>query len=137
MAKKSKKISLLYLIGMALVVIGFCVPMFKGKLFGGTSNGFDFINFDNFGFVTIGALLIFVGAVVGLVFSFNIISKSDLVKLIALIVSIVGGVVLVIGFNQDRLYQTIAKGFLKTAYVGFYMIIVGWIVSLLGYIMKK
>ncbi len=137
MAKKSKKISLLYLIGTALVVIGFCIPMFKGKILGGTSNGFDFINLDNFGFVTIGALLIFIGAVAGLIFSFNFIRQADLVKLIALVASIVGGVVLVIGFNQDKIYQTIAKGFLKTAYVGFYMIIAGWIISLIGYITKK
>lgn len=135
MAKKSSKISLIYLIGMALSLIGFCVPMFKGKLIGKTWNGFKFINFDNFGFVTVGALLILIGIILGIVFS--LISVKDVLKLVALIVSIVGGIVLVIGFNQDKLYQAIAKGFLKCAYVGFYLLIVGWIVSIVGYVLKK
>lgn len=135
MAKKNSKISLIYLIGMILSLIGFCVPMFRGKLIGATWNGFKFINFDNFGFVTIGALLIFIGAVLGIVVSF--LSVKDIVKLVALLVAIVGGIVLVIGFNQDKIYQIIAKGFLKCAYIGFYMIIAGWIVSLAGYFLKK
>lgn len=135
MAKKSSKISLIYLIGMALSLIGFCVPMFKGKLLGTTWNGFKFINFDNFGFVTVGALLILIGIILGVVFS--LVSVKDVLKLVALIVSIVGGIVLVIGFNQDSIYQAIAKGFLKCAYVGFYLLIAGWIVSIIGYVLKK
>nr|DAU19778.1 MAG TPA: hypothetical protein [Caudoviricetes sp.] len=66
--------------------------MFKG-LFGSSANGFDFINFENGGFTTIGALLIFIGAVVGLAYAILPMLKIklpsvDLVKTIAIIVSV-------------------------------------------------
>ena len=49
MAKKGKAniLGYLYLVGLALVVIGFFCPMFKaGPL---EPNGWDFLNFENFG----------------------------------------------------------------------------------------
>ena len=92
MAKKGS-LPLIYLIGMALVVIGFICPVFD---FGIKENGFDFINFDNFGFKTIGALLIIAGAVLGLVFCFVGGKNSGMLKLVGLLVSIVGGIVLII-----------------------------------------
>ena len=68
MAKKKKSMGMLYLIGMILVVVGFFLPMFKaGPL---EPNGLDFLDFDNFGFVTIGGLLIIIGAVLGVVLNF-------------------------------------------------------------------
>ena len=139
MGKKSSSLSLIYLIGMALVVIGFIVPMFKFTFgpFSGTKNGFNFIDFDHFGFVTIGALLIFVGACLGVVFSLAPVGSKDLLKLICLVASIAGGIVLVVGFTQDSLYKLGGKQLLKAAYIGFYMIIVGWVVGLAGYITKK
>ena len=45
MGKSNKALDNLYLIGMALVVIGFILPMFK--VLGQTPNGFKFINFKN------------------------------------------------------------------------------------------
>ena len=55
MGKKSS-LPLIYLIGMALVAIGFFCPMFKG-LFGSSANGFDFIsNAKEGGFVAIGSI---------------------------------------------------------------------------------
>ncbi len=133
MAKKKSSTGMLYLIGMALVVIGFFLPMFKGAL--GSPNGWDFLNFKDFGFVTIGGLLILVGAVLGVLVGLNVIKGSSL-KLIALVVSIVGGVVLFIGFNDNKLYQFIAKGFLKHAYIGFYVVLAGWVAALVGYFSK-
>lgn len=132
--KKVNVISYLYLIGMAITTIGFCCPMFKGP-FG--SNGFKFINFENSGFVTIGALLIFIGAVVGLAYAvlpmLGIkLPSSDLVKTVAVIASIAGGIVLVIGFQDNAIYKAIAKGFLKNATYGFYMVVVGWVLALVG-----
>ena len=63
MAKKKSSNGMFYLFGMALVVIGFFLPMFKaGPL---EPNGWDFLNFKEFGFVTIGGLLILIGAVLG------------------------------------------------------------------------
>ena len=63
--KKINVLSYLYLIGLTVVAIGFCCPMFKG-IFGTSANGFKFINFDNSVFVSIGALMIFLGSICGL-----------------------------------------------------------------------
>ena len=87
MEKKNGIMSNLYLIGMALVVIGFILPMFK---------------------------------VLG--------------QLAALAVSIIGAIVLIIGFNDNVVYKAIGKGLIKHAYVGFYCIIVGWVAGILGYL---
>ena len=134
MGKKVSALSYLYLIGMALAVIGFCCPMFSGA-FGASSNGFKFINFDNSGFVTIGALLIFVGAVAGILACF--VKPLSGLKLIFLIASIAGGVILVIGFmTNGGIYKAIGKGLLKHAAVGFYLVIAGWIVALIGALKK-
>lgn len=140
MAKKGNKLSLLYLIGMALVVVGFICPMFQISFFGlgsASSNGFDFINFDNFGFTTIGAMLIFAGAVLGLVFCFVGGKNSGMLKLVGLIATIAGGVVLILGYSDNMFSKGIGKFFIDIATYGFYMIIIGWIVALVGWVTKK
>ena len=134
MAKKWS-LPLIYLIGMALVVIGFICPMFD--LFIGTLNGFDFINFKEFGITTIGALLIIAGAVLGLVFCFVGGKNSGMLKLVGLLVSIAGGVVLIIGYSDNMFSRGIGKFFVDVATYGFYMILAGWIVGVVGYVMKK
>lgn len=136
MAKKGKAniLGYLYLVGLALVVIGFFCPMFKAGPI--EPNGWDFLNFENFGFVTVGGLLILVGAAAGIIFSFVGGKNSDLLKLVCLIVSIVGGIVLVIGFNDNRLYSAIGKEILKYAYIGFYLVVGGWVVALIGHFTK-
>lgn len=126
----------LYLLGMLITTIGFCCPMFKG-FFGSGANGFNFINFENGEFVTIGALLIFIGAVVGLAYAvlpmLGIkLPSSDLVKTVAVIASIAGGIVLVICFQDNA----ISKAILKNATYGSYMIIVGWVLALVGNLKK-
>ena len=133
MAKKGS-LPLIYLIGMALVVIGFICPVFD---FGIKENGFDFINFDNFGFKTIGALLIIAGAVLGLVFCFVGGKNSGMLKLVGLLVSIVGGIVLIIGYSDNMFSKGIGKFLINNATYGFYMILAGWIVGVVGYVMKK
>ncbi len=138
MAKKNSLMEYIYVVGMALVVVGFCCPMFSAL--GVSSNGFKFINFKNSSFVTIGALLIFIGAVAGIGFNFISIKgiDSDTLKFIALIASIVGGVILVIGFTTGGgAYKLLGKGLLKNAAVGFYLVIVGWRVALLGKFISK
>ena len=134
MGKKSS-LPLIYLIGVALVAVGFCLPMFKGAL--ASYNGFKFINFKEFGWVTISALLIFCGAVAGIVFCFVGGKSASLIKLVCIIVSIVGGVILFIKFNDNFLTKAIGKGILKHAYIGFYMVIVGWVLGLVGAITNK
>lgn len=135
MGKKKMSLGILYLVGMALVAVGFCCPMFKG-VFGSTANGFKFINFDNSSFVTIGALLIFVGAIAGVALSFVKAKNGNMLKFLALVLTIAGGIILVIGFNQSKAYKVLAKGFLKNAYIGFYMILVGWVVAIVGKLSK-
>ena len=128
MAKKRDVFGFLYLIGMALVVVGFCCPMIKG-LFGSSANGFKFINFDRFGFVTIGAILIFAGAVAGVVASF--IPNLGALKILFLICSIAGGIILVVGFmTNGGIYKMGGKLLLKNATWGFYLACAGWIIAL-------
>ena len=135
MGKKSS-LPLIYLIGMALVAIGFCVPMFKGL--GIKTNGFDYMSFKNFGWTTIAALLIFCGAVLGVLFCFISAGKStSLLRLICVIASIAGGVILFIKFNDNFMTKAIGKGFLKHAFIGLYMILVGWVLGLVGAITNK
>jgi len=134
MGKKSS-LPLIYLIGVLLVAIGFCVPMFKGL--GIKTNGFDYMNFKNFGLTTIAALLIFCGAVLGVVFCFVGGKNTSMLKLVCIIISIVGGVILIIKFNDNWLTKQIGKGFIKHAYIGFYMIIVGWVLGLVGAVTNK
>ncbi|MBP3743687.1 MAG: hypothetical protein J6J00_11955 [Treponema sp.] len=136
MGKKVNLMSWLYCCGMLITAIGFCCPMIKG-LFGSSANGFDFIkNIEDGGFVAIGALLIFVGAVAGIVAQF--VPQLKGLKLIFLLVSIAGGVILVIGFlTNGGIYKAIGKQLLKRALFGFYLVIVGWIVACVGYFSKK
>lgn len=133
MAKKGFNLSI-YLIGMAVTVIGFCLPMFK--IFGSNGkNGFGFINFDNSGFVTIGALLIIIGAVAGIVVS--LLGKGDQFEWIALAVSVLGGIILVIGFNDNGIYKAIGKALVKNSTIGFWMVVAGWVVAAVGKVLKK
>ena len=134
--KKVNVLSYLYIIGMALVVIGFCCPMFKG-IFGPSANGFKFINFDNSVFVSIGALMIFLGAVGGIVVKFLPKLSKNKLDFLCLLISIAGGVVLLIGFTTNGgIYKAIGKAFLKNAIAGFYMIVIGWVVAIVGYFSK-
>lgn len=134
MSKKTS-LSLVYLIGMALVVIGFICPIFKGTF--SSWNGFDFINFknDKINFVTLGAFLIIAGAVAGIVFS--LIKNEKTLKAIALIASVVGLVVLYLGCSDSKIYSIIAKQFIKIATYGFYLIIAGWVVAAAGLLTDK
>ena len=136
MGKKKSSVNFLYLIGMALAVTGFCCPMFKG-LFGSSANGFKFINFDNGGFTTIGAIVLFAGAVAGLVWELLPLlgvklPASGLVKLIAVLALVVGVVILIVGFTQSKFYSAIAKHLLKNAMYGFYVLAAGIVLALIG-----
>ena len=133
MGKKVSIMSYLYLIGMALVVIGFCCPMFSGFL--GSANGFKFINFDNSGFVTIGALLIIAGAIAGVVACF--VPQLSGLKLIFALCVLAGAIVLVIGFTTNGgIYKAIGKNIIKHATVGFYLVVVGIVAAVVGALKK-
>ena len=119
---------------MAITAVGFCCHMFSGAL-GSSKNGFGFINFNNSGFVTIGALLIIIGAVAGIVVS--LLGKGDQLEWICLAVSILGGIILVIGFNDNGIYKAIGKNLVKHATIGFWAIVAGWVVAIVGKVLKK
>jgi len=125
---------MIYLIGMALVAIGFILPMFKGL--GMSANGFDFINLNNFNATTIAALLVFGGALVGIAFCFIGSGNVDMIKLVALIISIAGGILIVLTYNKNGLSRMVGKGFWKQATYGSYMILAGWIVAVVGWLKK-
>ena len=135
MGKKSS-LPLIYLIGMALVAIGFFCPMFKG-LFGSSANGFDFIkNAKEGGFVAIGSILIIAGAIAGIVACF--IPQLKGLKLIFALCVLAGAVVLIIGFlTSGGIYKAIGKQFLKRAMVGFYLVVVGIVAAVFGAVSNK
>ena len=63
--------------------------------------------------------------------------NQDVLKLVFLIVSILGGVLLLIKYNDNWITKAIGKGFWKHAYYGTYMILAGWVVGLVGWVTKK
>ncbi len=137
MSKKNLGLlSNLYLVGSLLVAVGFCCPVFKMSKY---INGFKifgeaFNNSKNFSPLAFGVILIFIGAVFGIYLCFSNLKNMKMMKIIALAVSILGGIILCVYINDNAFYKVVAKSFLKHAFIGFYMIIVGWIVSIVGYI---
>ena len=134
MGKKSS-LPLIYLIGVLLVAIGFCCPMIKG-LFGSSANGFDFIkNAKEGGFVAIGSILIIAGAILGIVACF--VPQLKGLRLIFALVILAGAIILIIGFTTNgRIYKAIGKHLLKNALFGFYMVVAGMVLSIVGAIQK-
>jgi hypothetical protein len=59
-----------------------------------------------------------------------------MIKLIALIASIAGGVLIIVTYNKNFITQAIGRGFLNSATYGTYMILAGWIVGLVGWFKK-
>lgn len=153
MGKKSNsKVSLLYLLGTLATVIGFCLPITNGiaqgvaKLLGKTINGFSYIHFDNFGYSSFGALLIFLGSACGLAVSVvklikMRVSGSSFLMLFFLVMSICGGVILFF-IAKDGAFVKIfggknaIKAFFDVAAIGFYLIVGGWISAIVGYVTK-
>ena len=142
MGKKSLKLPSIYLIGMTLALIGFCVPMFRvaGKAMGKTlviwqANGFDlmkiFKNVDQTG-AFICAILIFAGAVISILLGLISIKRTRIARLVSMVISIVSG--LIVFFNMSDTGYNIAA---KILFIGFYMLIAGWIIAIIGWILNK
>lgn len=137
--KKVSPFGYLYLLGMLVALIGFCCPMFKlGPV---ESTGLKFINFDDFGFSTIGALLIFAGTILGTVWALLPLvgvklPAEALIKWIAILAIIVGCIVLFLGFNDSWIGRKIGKGILKHATYGFWMVVCGFVAALVGKVLK-
>lgn len=140
MAKKSSQISL-YLIGMIVVLVGCFLPLTASKFFGGGASAFDAITSSGNGAVKVGAILAFLGAIAGIVFSF-VSLKGVPIKLISLIVSIVGGIwVLVkylnIGGAGKQLLKLGAKATGSQPGIGLIVIIIGWVIAIVGYVKSR
>ncbi len=139
MAKKSS--FNLFLIGMIVVAIGCFLPLTSSKIFGGSSSAFNAITADGSGAVKIGAILAFLGAIAGIVFSF-VSLKGIPIRLISLIVSIAGGIYVVISYlNVGGVGKSLMKGFAKATQtgpgIGLFVIIIGWIIAIAGYIKNR
>lgn len=135
----SKNLLKLYLIGMLATVIGFCCPMFK--LVG---NGFSFIDFNNSGFLSVGAILIFFGALAGIIFSLISVKSLGIIKLIAVIATVVGLVFFIIGLKRNPITViagaftgSFIKTIFETALIGFYLVVAGIILAAVGYATNK
>ena len=82
-------------------------------------------------------MFIIIGGIAGFVSCFVKMKNVNFIKMIALLVSIIGGIILVIGFSQNRIYAFIGKGFIKHAAVGLYLVLAGWIAGIIGYLSSK
>lgn len=140
MAKKRKaSMPMLYCIGMLVTAIGFVLPIFRKAVdaFGKTTvlfsiNGFDLVG-DGDSTMKIMALLIFIGAVLGVILALlPKVPQAKIIQLIAIVISVVGG--LYCFFNVGDFIKDAAA---KCLFAGFYMIVAGWVVALVGWILNK
>lgn len=149
MGKKSlSTMKLVELIGFILAAVGFCLPLTKGKIFGSNGgSGLNFLKniFDNgVSFQEVMALLIFVFAVAGIV----ILLVKD-VKLYGLVCA-VGGIVCGVLFYLKSIgmfNSGVSKSLIKAANkvggavaepnIGIYLLCIGFIVALVGAILRK
>jgi len=148
--KKSDVMKLVELIGFVLAVVGFCLPLTKGKVFGSNGgSGLNFIKnlFDSSKgntFLEVMALLVFVFAILGIV----IILLKD-VKLYGMLCA-VGGIVCgalfylkSIGVFDSGVTKSAIKfankvgGSVMQPYVGIYLLCAGFVVALVGSLLRK
>ena len=134
MANKRLGLAVLYPLGAALTAVGFICPVFgKGRL---AMNGFDLVT-KNSSAISIGVILVFIGAIAAIILCFLSVKNVKLLKLVAIVLSILGGVILIARMNDNAISKLVGKGFLKHTAVGFYLIIVGWILSIVGFVKSK
>lgn len=139
MGKKFSTGGVLYFAGMLATAAGFVLPIFRasasafGKnLFSASYNGFKLVGNGN-SVMKIMALLVFLGAVAGVILYFMPkIKNVRLFRLAALIVSIAGG--LYCFLNTSDIGVKFAAKFL---FVGFYLIVAGWIAALVGWVTER
>ena len=137
--KKSSALPLIYCVGMLATVVGFILPIFRKaiEVFDKTQVIFSMNGFDLFGdgdsTMKIMVLLVFIGAAVGVLLSLlQNVSQARILRLVALVISIVGGVYCFL--NVGDFVKEMA---VKVLFIGFYMIVAGWVVALIGWIMNK
>ena len=139
MAKKSNLP--LYLIGMALVVIGCFLPLTASKFFGGGSSAFHAIT-DGSGDLKVGAILALGGAIAGIVFCFVSLKAKFPVKLISLIVSVAGGIYILLNYLNlapwaRKAVSLLNKGTGTHIGIGLIVIIIGWVIACVGWLQTR
>lgn len=131
MAKKSS-FNLFYLIGMIAVVVGSFLPIIRISL--GILGKIDFTIVDAFkdlsNLDSWLALLMFVAAAVGIILSFVKVSNASMLKTVCLLASIVLGLIF---FARGNFF----KDWFKITGFGFYIILAGWVIGLIGTFVKK
>lgn len=139
MGKKIFNSNIIYFIGMALVIVGLLCPIVK--IMGQTPNAFKFLDLKNFGTSTVGILLVCIGAVLGVLFSL-LAGFNKTHRLIALAITLAGGVILLLlltGVLSDssfggKIWRAVGESFIKRAYIGFYLILAGWLCAIFGWL---
>ncbi|MBP5251501.1 MAG: hypothetical protein J6Z17_03700 [Treponema sp.] len=124
---KGKNLPLFYLIGMAAVIVGSFLPIISVL-------GLKFTVLDAFGSLktlrSVMALIMFVAAIVGVVFCFLGSKNGALIKTVALFASIICGVIF---FAKAGFFD----GWFDVVGIGFYVIVAGWIVAVIGFVTNK
>ena len=131
MAKKSS-FNLFYLIGMIAVVIGSFLPIIRISL--GILGKIDFTIVDAFkdlsNLDSWLALLMFVAAAIGIILCYVKVSNASMLKTVCLLASIVLGLIF---FARGNFF----KDWFKITGFGFYIILAGWVIGLIGTFVKK
>ncbi|WP_443740429.1 hypothetical protein [Treponema berlinense] len=132
MAKKSS-FNLFYLIGMIAVIVGSFLPIIRISL--GILGKIDFTIVDAFkdlsNLDSWLALLMFVAAAVGVILCFvKVVSNASMLKTVCLLASIVLGLIF---FARGNFF----KDWFKITGFGFYIILAGWVIGLIGTFVKK
>ena len=136
MASKKMTMRWIYIAGCALVIIGYLCPIFKASLgiFGKIStNGFALVKqFNNAGdtLALIATVMVFAAAICGIILDYC--TGKLIGDVVALAVSVLGGIILFA--NTSDLGVKIAGKFIN---IGFYLIVIGWIVALIGIILAS
>ena len=136
MAKKSGIMAYLYLIGMALVVIGCFLPL--STHFGGNFKGATAVSrIGDGGIIAVGAVLALAGAAAGLVLCFVPVKNAKLFKLLAIILSLAGGIYVALNGPSTKVLKFAAKSGLASFGIGFYVILIGWLLAIAGWLLNK
>jgi hypothetical protein len=136
MASKKMAMRWIYIIGCALVIIGYLCPIFKvslGFLGNISTNGFALVKqFNNAGdtLALIATVMVFAAAICGIILDYC--TGKLIGDVVALAVSVLGGIILFA--NTSDLGVKIAGKFIN---IGFYLIVIGWIVALIGIILAS
>lgn len=141
MGKSKKSLNLLYLIGMALTLIGCFLPLTASKTFGMNGySAFDSIS-GNDKVMMVAAILVLIGAIAGVIFCFVAV-KGVPMKMISFIIALLGVLYVVFKrlFASDAA-KALAKFGNKVAgtkpSIGLICILVGLVLALVGMLMNK